>query len=193
MTQSGVLYNLFCLCFSKYFCIISLCFACTNAERYSALRSELLVVVVVIAIVASITVISFNGIQERAQRSAALANLNNAYSKLKVWTIDHNAILPESLEAAGVEQPKNGEIVFWPYNNNTGICLSSRVGGVTVYQLWDEGVPAKDGACDEIDWVTGPPLARNSTLDSVVAFDDYDTAAPHTSLSLSVGTELVFN
>lgn len=74
--------------------------------------SELLVVVVVIAIVASITVISFNGIQERAQRSAALANLNNAYSKLKVWTIDHNAILPESLEAAGIEQPKKRRDCF---------------------------------------------------------------------------------
>ncbi len=51
---------------------------------------ELLIVVVVIAILAAITIVAFNGIQQRAVSSALQSDLSSAVKKLKLYQIDNN-------------------------------------------------------------------------------------------------------
>ena len=55
---------------------------------------ELLIVIVVIAILAAITIVAFNGIQDRARASAAAQSSSQAAKKVKVWQVDNEAITP---------------------------------------------------------------------------------------------------
>ena len=49
---------------------------------------ELLIVIVIIAIVAAISIVAFNGIQNRARASAASSALAQANKKLALWQIE---------------------------------------------------------------------------------------------------------
>jgi len=60
---------------------------------------ELLVVIVVIGVLATITVISFSGIQERAIVASLQSDLNNAAKKLKIDYV-LNGAYPATLAAA---------------------------------------------------------------------------------------------
>ncbi len=55
---------------------------------------ELLIVIVVIAILAAITIVAYNGIQDRARSSAAAASSSQAAKKIKVWQVDNEATTP---------------------------------------------------------------------------------------------------
>ncbi len=60
---------------------------------------ELLIVVVVIAILAAITIVAFNGIQARAIATSLQSDLSNASKTLKLYQIDNNAY-PTSIDSA---------------------------------------------------------------------------------------------
>jgi prepilin-type N-terminal cleavage/methylation domain-containing protein len=69
---------------------------------------ELLIVVVVIAILAAITIVSYNGIQNRAYDSSVQADLRNAYNKLLQYrTLQSDESFPDaddtSLEPVGIK------------------------------------------------------------------------------------------
>lgn len=49
---------------------------------------ELLIVIVVIAILAAISIVAYNGIQNRANNSTVTADLRQTYSKLQLFKID---------------------------------------------------------------------------------------------------------
>lgn len=55
---------------------------------------ELLIVIVVIAILAAITIVAFNGVQDRARLSAAASSSSQAAKKVKVWQVDNEATTP---------------------------------------------------------------------------------------------------
>ncbi len=63
---------------------------------------ELLIVVVVIAILAAITIVAFNGIQNRAKASAAQSNASQAIKKLMAYAIDNSDSYPTSLSLIGL-------------------------------------------------------------------------------------------
>jgi prepilin-type N-terminal cleavage/methylation domain-containing protein len=60
---------------------------------------ELLIVVVVIGILASITIVSYNGIVQKARESQMKSNLLNVYKQLSVDKV-YDGIYPVSLAAA---------------------------------------------------------------------------------------------
>lgn len=56
---------------------------------------ELLIVIVVIAILAAITIVAFNGVQDRARSSAASSSSTQAAKKIKVWQVDNELQSPD--------------------------------------------------------------------------------------------------
>lgn len=52
---------------------------------------ELLIVIVVIAILAAITIVSFNGIQNRAKDSALITDLNAVKKAVQMYQVDNSA------------------------------------------------------------------------------------------------------
>jgi prepilin-type N-terminal cleavage/methylation domain-containing protein len=84
---------------------------------------ELLIVIVVIAILAAITIVAFNGIQDRARTSAVASAANQAAKKVKEYEAI-NSTLPASLAAVGIND--SGDIVHsYSYVGNW-FCVATR-------------------------------------------------------------------
>ena len=68
---------------------------------------ELLIVVVVIAILAAITIVAYNGITQRAKESVAKNAVSQAQKKLGVYYFDNNETYPSDITALGLDVSGN--------------------------------------------------------------------------------------
>lgn len=95
---------------------------------------ELLIVIVVIGILAAITVVAFNGIQDRARQTQASSAANQAGKKIRIYHAE-NDTYPTTLAAVGIA---NTPAITYDYTQ-TGqwFCVSARTTG---------GNPATAGA-----------------------------------------------
>ena len=59
---------------------------------------ELLIVIVVIGILAAITIVAFNGVQNRAYNTAIQSDLKNFKTKVEVYKIDNNDQYPDATQ-----------------------------------------------------------------------------------------------
>lgn len=85
---------------------------------------ELLIVVVVIAILAAITIVAFNGIQQRAQSSALQSSLSQAFKKLEVYKVD-NGSYPANLSSTGITFSADITSVYAANSTGSQYCLSA--------------------------------------------------------------------
>jgi len=85
---------------------------------------ELLIVVVVIAILAAITIVAYNGIQNRAKQSAAQSTVSQANRKVLLYATQNADQYPPDLTTAGVTDTTGLE---YTYNNSA----SPRTYGIT--------------------------------------------------------------
>ena len=80
---------------------------------------ELLIVIIVIAILAAVTIIAFNGVQSRAAQAAAQSSVTNAIRKVELFNVD-NGIYPTSITGC-------------PAPGATELCLSPGSGATFLY------------------------------------------------------------
>ena len=109
---------------------------------------ELLIVIVVIAILATITIIAFNGIQERARVSSVSSALNQATKKIAVYQVDNPGQYPADLASVGVTNSGN---VSYQYsvNNSTNpatYCITATTGS-TSYKSSSTSTAPSSGGC----------------------------------------------
>lgn len=79
---------------------------------------ELLIVVVVIAILAAITIVAYNGIQNQAKASAMKSDVSQAMKKAKAFALTNNDQLPVSISSC-------------PNPSADSLCLNANSGTVT--------------------------------------------------------------
>ena len=87
---------------------------------------ELLIVVVVIAILAAITIVAYNGIRERAIVSQVQSALSQANKKVLAYSADHADQYPTTLNDAGV---LNSNGIAYQYTTSTGFYAISASNG----------------------------------------------------------------
>jgi prepilin-type N-terminal cleavage/methylation domain-containing protein len=94
---------------------------------------ELLIVIVVIGILAAITIVAYNGIQQRARVSSATSALTQVVKKIKVWQVDNPDATPGALSDVGIS---NGNGVVYGYTPGTSgsYCVTASA-GVTSYKV----------------------------------------------------------
>ena len=85
---------------------------------------ELLIVIVVIGILAAITIVAFNGVQNKAKASAAQSTVSQANKKILTYAAQNSDQYPPSLAVAGIT---NTDGLEYSYNNDS----SPRTYGVT--------------------------------------------------------------
>ena len=96
---------------------------------------ELLVVVVVIAILAAITIVSYNGITDRAKVAATQSAAQQAAKKVLIQATIDGGVYPTTLAAAGITNG-NGttyEYVTYTSPNSAKFCLSATSNDLTYF------------------------------------------------------------
>ncbi|UXM91018.1 type II secretion system protein [Paenarthrobacter sp. JL.01a] len=85
---------------------------------------ELLIVIVVIAILAAITIVAYNGIQDRAKNSTAQSDLANFAKKIEVVKVDaSDGLYPASLTSS--MDIRGSKSVYAVTRNNWYYCVST--------------------------------------------------------------------
>lgn len=80
---------------------------------------ELLIVIVVIGILAAITVVAYNGIQNRANDTAVQSDISNIAKKIRLYEADAGYFPAGSAQLATL-QLKVSKNAYTPYYNGTG-------------------------------------------------------------------------
>jgi len=110
---------------------------------------ELLIVIVVIAILAAITIVSYNGIVERAKISSIVSDLSSSYQQLAVESVD-GGIYPASAAAVNGGQglkASSGTVLQYNYDSSSNTYCLSATNGSLVYRITSNNNVAIQGAC----------------------------------------------
>jgi prepilin-type N-terminal cleavage/methylation domain-containing protein len=104
---------------------------------------ELLIVIVVIGILAAITIVAYNGVQQRARSASASAAVTQAAKKLALYQVD-NAGYPASgnLAAAGITDTQ--DVTYQYTGSGSTFCVTATSGNVS-YQITDTSNPTPGG------------------------------------------------
>ena len=105
---------------------------------------ELLIVIVVIAILAAITTVAYNGIQQRARASAAQSLANQASKKVVAYSIT-NGSYPADLTTAEITDTTG---LQYSVNNSTSpatYCITATSGNVSYYTSSTQTTPQSGG------------------------------------------------
>jgi prepilin-type N-terminal cleavage/methylation domain-containing protein len=111
---------------------------------------ELLIVIVVIGILAAITIVAYNGIQDRARISSVSSALSQASKKLAIYQVDNPDLYPAdktALEALGI---KDSSTVTYQYTRTSGTpntyCITA-TNGTTSYKISNTNTAPSAGGC----------------------------------------------
>lgn len=96
----------------------------TNSSAFTIV--ELLIVVVVIAILAAISIVAYNGITNQAKDSAMTSSLQQAAKKVVASYIQNGDSYPADLAALGIAD--SGDTSYQYFSNATGYCITMTKG-----------------------------------------------------------------
>ena len=106
---------------------------------------ELLIVIVVIAVLAAITIVAFNGVQQRARASSASAGVSQANKKLALYLAEFGQY-PADLATVGVNG--TSQLTFQYTFSNTAnpktFCVTATAGNVS-YKITQDTTPVSGG------------------------------------------------
>ncbi len=92
---------------------------------------ELLIVVVVIAILAAITIVAYNGITQRTKNAVVQSAVAQAIKKIETYKVLNGGALPETLAAAGLNTTNGAQFQYTA--SDAGFCVTASQGGVAAY------------------------------------------------------------
>lgn len=108
---------------------------------------ELLIVVVVIGILATITIVAYNGIQGRAQAAAVSSSLIQAASKLALYYVDNNNY-PATVAAVGIQNSTSATFQYTFDNSATPSYCLIATNGSALYSVTNGNVSPQSGSCN---------------------------------------------
>lgn len=127
----------------------------TGLGRQGFTIVELLIVVVVIAILAAITIVAYNGVTDRTRASSAQSSTASAVKSLEVFKVTNERYPTSDTEA---KLPSNGTTATYvAYNAGAGYCVSYVSGQVSYYAT--NTVQPREGNCSPVtNLATNPSL-----------------------------------
>jgi prepilin-type N-terminal cleavage/methylation domain-containing protein len=132
---------------------------------------ELLIVIVVIAILATIIIVAYNGIQQRAIVSTMASDLDNTAKSLKLYQVD-NSSYPTSNDCSAspaansicLKSSSGTTYTTFTQNNTTSpqtFCVTA-MNGTNSYYINQDGTP-QSGGCNITNFVTNPNIETSIT------------------------------
>lgn len=114
---------------------------------------ELLIVIVVIAILAAITIVAYNGITAQTKQSAVKADLSNVIKKVQLHTTTNSDQLPTSLASAGV-LGGSSTLGYEPIHGSRYFCVSAQKDDIVFHQS-SLNTEAMHGPCAPTEGLVG--------------------------------------
>lgn len=134
---------------------------------------ELLIVVVVIAILAAITIVAYNGITNRAKDSSVRSTLSDIANKINTYRYsagNTTESYPASLSAAGITNMGNTTVTYKYIDSSNFYCIDGKNGDST-YFATSLDTTARAGLCPPVDGLVGWwPL--NGSVKNMATGDD---------------------
>ncbi|MBC7868689.1 type II secretion system protein [Candidatus Saccharibacteria bacterium] len=109
---------------------------------------ELLIVIVVIGILAAITIVAYNGIQNRAKASSVQAAAVQAGNKVMIYAVQNSDQYPTALVDAGVNDSNNISYQYTRDNSTSPriFCVTATIETISYY-ISSAGGVMKQGIC----------------------------------------------
>lgn len=127
-------------------------------KNYGFTIIELLIVIVVVAIVAGISVVAYRGFQARAQESSISSSLAQAKKKLELYKVDHGSYPPTG-HFSDIDIANTAVTVQYSSTDGAAYCLSG-IAGNTVYHLTNSTTKLTAGGCIDQMWPGGVRLTN---------------------------------
>lgn len=108
---------------------------------------ELLIVVVVIAILAAITIVAYNGIQNRSKNSAVDSTLRQAASKIESFAVINAGAYPASLAEAEVTPGSNVNLQYIRGADSRSFCVTATYGSFEFPKNFGSSGSITQGPC----------------------------------------------
>lgn len=108
---------------------------------------ELLIVIVVIGILAAITIVAYNGIQQRAKATTVQADLANSAKKMALDNVNNGSY---ALSAAAVDGgnglPTSSGTTYQYHSTGSTFCITGTNGGIS-YKISNTATSPSQGGC----------------------------------------------
>jgi prepilin-type N-terminal cleavage/methylation domain-containing protein len=113
---------------------------------------ELLIVIVIIGILAAITIVAYNGIQDRARVSSVSSGLSQSAKKLKLFQVDNPDTYPAAVGASGIDNLAslgivNTSDVTYQYSSSANTYCLTATNGTTSYKISNSTANPTVGGC----------------------------------------------
>lgn len=110
---------------------------------------ELLIVIVVIAILATITIVAYNGIQNQARSSAVQAAARQAYTKLRTYAVQNADTYPATLTDLGITNSSEATYNYQVNNsaNPKWFCVTANNSSMSYFTTSTQSAPTA-GSCN---------------------------------------------
>jgi prepilin-type N-terminal cleavage/methylation domain-containing protein len=107
---------------------------------------ELLIVITVIGILATISVVAYNGVQDRARTASAVDGANQAADLLEAFALKNNGLYPAtgSLASAGVADSTSVTYQYSQVSGGANYCLTATSGNIS-YMMTQDAKPVAGG------------------------------------------------
>ena len=123
-------------------------------KAYGFTIVELLIVIVVIGILAAVSIVAYNGVNNRARVASASSALNQARKKLDLYNVE-NGSYPADLSTAGIASSSGVAYGYSTTNSNANFCLTATVGDISYYLDNDTKATPTEGGCNGHTWPGG--------------------------------------
>jgi len=136
---------------------------------------ELLIVIVVIAILAAVTIVAFTGITQQSEAASLKSELQSAGKLIENYKTSNNAY-PSSLSAAGVTTKS---VIGYTYSPGVGAyCLQATPTkpGAASYHISNEGT-VRDGACPVPPFATSMRELTSAQCQTLTTFTGSNVSA----------------
>lgn len=124
---------------------------------------ELLIVIVVIGILAAITIVSFNGVTNKAKVASLQNDTDSAIKSLETYkyTTSTSQLYPATTATSGLKPSGSNVLTYTPYNNQNGYCVQYTNGTASYYAV--AGGSAKTGTCTTTtNFIANPDFELNT-------------------------------
>lgn len=127
---------------------------------------ELLIVIVVIAILAAITVVLYNGIQKRAVQSAVRSGITQTVKQLELDKVDRGSYAVQLADLAGGNSSSRSDVEY-QYSVTSGVfCLTGTLRGVSYFVSSNASSQLNEGVCSDHNDPSAPitdPVVHTQT------------------------------